>query len=90
MNRQSLEPKNEISHGRLLIVYVLVGLVFLFFLARLFTLQVVQGEDYQTRAVDNRTREISLTTTRGQIYDRNGTVLARNEASYNVVVTPAN
>ncbi|MFZ3080919.1 MAG: penicillin-binding protein 2 [Bellilinea sp.] len=90
MNRQSLEPKNEISHGRLLIMYILVGLVFLFFLARLFTLQVVQGEDYQIRAVDNRTREISLTTTRGQIYDRNGTVLARNEASYNVVVTPAN
>jgi len=90
MNRQSLEPKNEISRGRLLIVYVLIGVVFLFFLVRLFTLQVVQGEDYLTRAVDNRTREISVTTTRGQIFDRNGIVLARNEASYNVVVTPAN
>ncbi|HWR65143.1 MAG TPA: penicillin-binding protein 2 [Bellilinea sp.] len=89
MNRQPLEPINEINHSRLLTVYILIGLVFIFYLARLFTLQVVQGADFTTRAIDNRTREISLTTTRGQIFDRNGTLLARNIASYNVTITPA-
>ena len=72
-----------------MMVYILIGLVFIFFLARLFTLQVVEGADYTTRAVDNRTREISLTTTRGQIFDRNGSILARNVASFNVTITPA-
>lgn len=88
MKRQPLEPKNELDLKRVRIVYGLIGAVFLFYVLRLFTLQILQGEAYQTRAADNRTREISLTTQRGKIYDRNGTVLARNIASYNVVITP--
>lgn len=88
MKRQPLEPKNELDLKRVGIVYGLIGLVFLFYALRLFTLQVLQGEDYKTRAEDNRTREISVTTQRGKIFDRNGTVLARNIASYNVVITP--
>src|SRR5574340_1056303 len=87
MKRQPLEPKNELDLKRVRIVYGLIGAVFLFYVLRLFTLQILQGEAYQTRAADNRTREISLTTQRGKIYDRNGTVLARNIASYNVVIT---
>lgn len=90
MNRQPLEPINEINHRRLWIIYGLIAVVFLFFLVRLFSLQIVQSADYVTRATDNRTREVSLATTRGQIYDRNGSVLARNVASYNVGITPAN
>ncbi len=88
MKRQPLEPKNELDLKRVRIVYGLIGAVFLFYVLRLFTLQILQGEDYRTRATDNRTREISLTTQRGKIFDRNGTVLARNIASYNVVITP--
>lgn len=90
MKSQPLEPKNELNTSRLLIVLGLIAAVFLFYVLRLFTLQILQGEDYQTRAVDNRTREISLTTQRGQIFDRNGYVLARNVPSYNVAITPAN
>ena len=33
--------------------------------------------------------EISLPAARGIVYDRNGYVLARNIASYNLVITPA-
>jgi len=90
MKSQPLEPINELNHGRLWIVYGLIALVFILYLGRLFSLQILQGDDYQTRAVDNRTRDIPLSTTRGQIFDRNGYILARNVASYNVVVTPAN
>jgi len=90
MKSQPLEPINELNHSRLWIVYGIIALVFILYLGRLFSLQILQGDDYQTRAVDNRTREIPLATTRGQIFDRNGFILARNVASYNVVVTPAN
>ena len=38
---------------------------------------------------DNRTRQISDQAPRGIIYDRNGIILARNVASYNIVITPA-
>lgn len=89
MKSRPLEPKNELNNTRLYIVFGLIVIVFIFYVLRLFTLQILQGEVYLARAVDNRTREISLTTQRGKIYDRNGIVLARNVASYNVVITPA-
>lgn len=57
---------------------------------RLINLQVLEHSIWQARAEENYTREISIPAPRGIIYDRNGTILARNVASYNVVITPAN
>ena len=64
---------------------------FLFFLfcvlgVRLFNLQIVNGEEYQETYMARTERTISLTGTRGNIYDRSGNVLAYNELSYNVVI----
>ena len=58
--------------------------------SNLFEFQIVQGAQYQAQAEENRTTRVSDPTQRGIIYDRNGFVLARNVASYNVVITPAN
>ncbi len=41
------------------------------------------------QAVENRTSEVNVQTQRGVITDRNDFVLARNVASYNIVITPA-
>ena len=49
----------------------------------------MQRTDWQDQAVENYTRTISLPPERGIIYDRNGFILAKNIASYNVVITPA-
>lgn len=73
-------------------IYVFIGaisLVFLVFGARLFYLQVLEHDNWLRQADENRTETISLAPQRGVIYDRNGIILARNVASYNVVVTPA-
>ncbi|MCQ3938998.1 MAG: hypothetical protein DPW18_18415 [Chloroflexi bacterium] len=75
---------------RLMSIYIVVALAMTAFLIRLINLQVFQSEDWRTRAVDNYTNEVSVPAPRGIIYDRNGYILARNIASYNVVVTPAN
>lgn len=74
---------------RVLIFYFAAAIVFSMLLFRLFNLQVFEGQNWQVRAEDNFTREISVPTSRGIIYDRNGVILARNIASYNVVITPA-
>ncbi len=34
-------------------------------------------------------KAISVQTLRGNLYDRNGIVLAQNAASYNIAITPA-
>jgi len=75
---------------RLGLVYVLVAVAITAFLARLVNLQILQVGNWKARAVENYTREISVPAPRGIIYDRNEYILARNIASYNVIITPAN
>jgi len=74
---------------RFLVFYAVMAGIFGFYLVRLFNLQIIRGSEFHARAEDNRTTTISVQTNRGIIYDRNGYVLARNLASYNVVITPA-
>lgn len=75
---------------RLATVYILVFLTLSVLLIRLINLQALDGSVWSARAVDNYTNEVSVPAPRGIIYDRNGYILARNLASYNVVITPAN
>lgn len=89
MNEPRITETPPLNRWRLLIFYAAMALVFGFYTLRLFNLQIVDGDLYRQQAEDNRTSEINLQTQRGIIYDRNGTVLARNAPSYNVVIVPA-
>jgi len=84
-----ISSHNKIPSGRILSFAVVVGVVFLIFIFRLFSIQILNGDTWVATALENRLREISLAPTRGVIFDRNGIVLARNVASYNVVVLAA-
>jgi len=89
MNQLGTEKKS-IDRWRIRFVSVIMTAVILFYITRLFSLQILEGQAYLEQANQNRSKEISIATQRGIIYDRNGFVLARNVASYNVVITPAN
>jgi penicillin-binding protein 2 len=80
---------NHVPTWRILIFALGLLLILGLFIVRLFTLQIIQGPSWAAQASENRTREINLPAQRGVIYDRNGVVLARNIASYNVVITAA-
>ena len=82
--------KFDVPLWRRLVVYVLIVAVVGLIISRLVNLQVMAPQTWVAQAVDNYTNEISEPAPRGIIYDRNGYVLARNMASYNVVITPAN
>jgi penicillin-binding protein 2 len=81
--------KGPLEGWRVLVFLALLGLIFIVFGFRLFNLQVLQYGDWIGQAEENRTQQISLAPQRGVIYDRNGIILARNIASYNVAVIPA-
>ncbi len=74
---------------RYLAIYALFAAVTVLFVGRLFILQLLQGSNWTVQSNDNRTKTISSSPARGIIYDRNGIILARNVASYNIDVTPA-
>ena len=75
---------------RLGLIYLVVAFTLTGFVIRLVTLQILNVDQYKSRAIDNYTIDISVPAPRGIIYDRNGYILARNIAAYNVVITPAN
>lgn len=78
---------NNIDTWRIYVAAVVIGLIFLLFIFQLFNYQIIQGPRYVVAAEDNRQQDINIPAPRGVIQDRNGTVLARNIASYNVVIT---
>jgi penicillin-binding protein 2 len=86
---QSNALHNTLSPWRIIIFAGMIGLVFIIYLSRLFTFQVLEQQEWIDLADANRMKELNIPAQRGIIYDRNGTIMARNIASYNVVVIPA-
>jgi penicillin-binding protein 2 len=89
MSSGSMPRPVRFETWRLAIIYIVAALVFIGLLFRLVNLQVIEGSAWTASAVDNYTYEVNVPAARGIIYDRNGYILARNLASYNVVITPA-
>ena len=63
---------------------ILFGVLFF----RLWTLQVVNGEEYLAEANNNRTREYRVVAPRGAILDRDGEVLVDNRTSLALQLNP--
>jgi len=74
-------------------IYYLLGLAFLLLgavmISRLAYLQIITGERNSLLASGNRIRNNAIAAPRGAIYDRNGLILARNNAHFDLVVIPA-
>jgi penicillin-binding protein 2 len=88
MNQLGTE-KSSVDRWRIITFFVIMTAILTFYVLRLFSMQIIEGRSYLAQANANKTREVSIATQRGILYDRNGIVLARNVASYNVVSTPA-
>lgn len=77
-------PSVEISKLIILAVaFVLLGGILIY---RLFNLQIVHGEEYLEDFTLKIRKEKSISSTRGNIYDRNGKTLAHNKLAYNVTI----
>ncbi|MGV1035213.1 MAG: peptidoglycan D,D-transpeptidase FtsI family protein [Microbacteriaceae bacterium] len=69
---------------------LLLAVVSGLFVLRLFDVQVVQAASLDAQAAERRSNETTLYGTRGEITDRNGTVLASSVMKYDVTVSPKN
>ena len=56
--------------------------------ARLYQLQILEGDEFMTRADENRVNQRLLAPLRGRILDRFGTELATNRRNYRVDLIP--
>lgn len=80
--------ERRVVRQRLVIASVIIGLLFFGLVGQLIYLQVGQHEQLSARSQDNRVRIAPLSPTRGIIYDRNGEVLADNQAAFRLSVIP--
>ncbi len=77
------------DRGRLLFMraVILIGIAVLLY--RVYWLQQTQGNELQTQADDNQIARLLIDPARGVIFDRNDQLLAFNDPSFNVTITPA-
>lgn len=85
----SANLNNNVQGWRILVFGIAIIAVFLIFLARLFSLQILQSSEWVDLAEENRISKVNLPTQRGIIFDRNDYILAQNIPSYNVVIVPS-
>lgn len=76
----------NIVSSRLFILLILFCLLIAMLIYRVFVLQIVRGEEYLDNFQLKIVRERSLTSTRGNIYDCNGNLLAYNDIAYNITI----
>ena len=73
---------------RVIVIGLVVLVCFGLLVTRLYYLQVERHEDLLAQAENNRTAVVPIVPNRGQIYDRNGVLLATNYSAYTLEITP--
>ena len=79
------ELDKEERNPRYIMFILLVASIFAVLVARLFSLQILNTSTYEERALQNRIRTNVIKATRGEIYDREGKLLAKNATGYKLV-----
>ena len=72
--------------SRLLLLFLIFTGMAVVLIYRLFDLQIVRGAEYQDNFRLMIEKEKVIQGTRGNIYDRNGNLLAYNELAYSVTI----
>jgi len=80
--------ENEVT--RINVFRILLIIIFCVYSARLFSMQILSGDIYRSRAQNISRRTYSIPTQRGEIYDRNyDKPLVVNKDTFAVSITPA-
>ncbi len=70
------------ANARIIVLLAVIVLMAALLVNRLFQLQIIQGENYQNDFSLSIMKERTLNSSRGNIYDRNGNLIAYNELRY--------
>lgn len=73
--------------GRLAIIVVALGIILFWYAAAMYELQISDQETYKAKSTGNYTITTTISSSRGDVLDRNGTALISSRASYNIVLS---
>ena len=87
--RRSDGKNNRSLFRRSIFLMVVLGVgVFLPLIAQLYKLQIVEHEDWEKRAANQQTKNVSVAANRGTIYDREGRAMAMSATVYKLILSP--
>ena len=82
--RRYLEHFLDLCKNRIFVMLCGVIVLFAIIVLRLFSLQIIHGEYYDESITASVSKTLPVAASRGNIYDRNGKLLAYNELAYSV------
>ena len=80
------EKLKQIISSRLLPVSFIFIALFSILISRIFTLQIVEGESHSEAISLKSVKTREIKSTRGNLYDRNGVLLAYNKLTFSVIL----
>jgi len=83
---RQIEKNNFSVRATILFGLMILGLIAV--LLRVFSLQISGYTDYQLAALNNKNYAVPVQSLRGEIFDRNGKVLIKNEPTYDLITRP--
>ena len=88
--RSGSSGPNRTMLRRTLFLLTACGIVAFVVLAmRLYKIQIIQHDEYESAAISQQLRETTVSAARGAIYDRNGKVLAMSASVDTICISPA-
>ena len=84
----NIKREKVVFKSRVIISTIIMLSITLILIVRLFNLQVTKHDYYLEEALGNQMQNLPITPIRGDILDRNGKILATNEFSYILTITP--
>jgi len=83
-------PPNQRMLRRTLFLLIVCGIAaFIVLVARLYNLQIIHHEEYESAAIEQQVRETTVDSGRGAIYDRNMKILAMSATADTIYISPA-
>lgn len=86
MYNSTKKPSTNVEISKLIILALVILFLGSILIYRIFNLQIVNGAEALEDFTLKIQKERSISSTRGNIYDRNGKVLAHNKLAYNVTI----
>ena len=80
------EMLNRLFSSRLFALSIIFFLLFSFLTLHLFRLQILEGKEFLQEYQKNTKQDLVIPGTRGNIYDKDGKLLAYNELQYNITI----
>ncbi|MDB9788668.1 penicillin-binding protein 2 [Candidatus Thioglobus sp.] len=84
----NIKREKVVFKSRVIFSAIIMLSITLILIVRLFNLQITKHDYYLEEALGNQMQNLPITPIRGDILDRNGKILATNEFSYILTITP--